>query len=195
MTSPRRELSFSQRRQLRGARAASNLAFINRPSASRDKRAARWKADASERRRARRELDGEALAASITFKTSPTFDDDLREDMQEAVVRALRNRGIRDKWIFTNELHTVSWNNGSLKSLLRKREVLQRKGLTEYQIETELERRLGLVQQDREDNQNHQRLLDLVQEFYKKDARGRKRRVSHLKSMGPPVRRRTRMAA
>ncbi len=189
MTTPRRPLSFSQRRQLRGARAASNLAFISRPSASRDKRAAKWKADAAERRRSRRELDGEALATSIAFKTSPTFDDDLREDMQESVVRALRNRGIRDNWIFTNELHTVSWNNGSLKSLLRKREVLQRKGLTEYQIETELERRLGLVQEDREDTQNHQRLLDLVQEFYKTDIRGRKRRVSHLKSMGPRVRR------
>lgn len=178
---PRRPLSFSQRQQIRAARATSNLGFIQRPSASRDKRAAAWKADAVERRRGRRELDGEAKAASLQFRDSPTFADELLADRQEATVRALRNRGLSDKWIFTNELHSVSWENRSLQSLLRKWDALARKGLTRYQIETELERRLGLVQEDRGDTRNYQRMLDLVREFYKTDVKGRRRRVSHLK--------------
>lgn len=180
MTSPRR-LTFLQRLQIRKAREASNLKAISQPSARRDRRAAKYARDAAERRSSRREFDGEARRAAMRYREAADSEE-LRMDMEEANFRALRERGMTPEFIYLNDLQMVKWDNPALQSLLKKWDALARRGLTRYQIVTELERRLSVVQKDRHDNQNRNRMLDLVREHYGTDARGRLRHQSHLVS-------------
>jgi hypothetical protein len=184
MTTPRFQpkryrATYKQRQQLDRAREQSNLKFIAQPSAKREKRAKKWLDEAPIRSSSRRDLDGEARMLARIHRENPASEQ-ISEDMSDANVRALVNRGMRINYIYANGLDRVQWTNPALQSLLKKWDGLARKGLTRYQIETELARRLYVVQVDRRETRNPNRLLDLVREYYTTDARGRHRFVSHL---------------
>jgi hypothetical protein len=179
MTTPRRRSTYRQRQQLDRAREASNLKFISQPSAKREKRAKKWLDDAANRRSSRRDLDGEARTIARLHRENPESEQ-ISEDMSDANVRALVNRGMRINYIYLNGLDRVQWTNPALQSLLQKWDTLARRGLTRYQIETELARRLYAVQVARNEFRSPTRLLDLVREYYTTDARGRHKFVSHL---------------